>query len=435
MQEVLEYIQENDVKFIRLAFCDLFGRVKNISIMPSELERAFESGIPFDATSIDGFADDEDGDLYLIPDPNTLTVLPWRPSHGRVVRMLCRICHSDGTAYENDSRAILKNAVREAMKLGYSCRIGTECEFYLLKMDENENPTLTPCDQGGYCDVAPLDHGENIRREICLSLEEMGIVPESSHHERGPGQNEIDFHYSDALTAADNLIAFQSAVKSIAAIHGVYASFLPKPFLDQVGSGMHVNLSLIQNGTNLFADPEASHTLHENAANFMAGILEKIPEITAFLNPLVNSYTRFGGFEVPQYIGWSKKHRLQLIRVPSVSGSFDRMELRSPDCACNPYLAFALLISAGMQGIQKQTKLIPEIDEKLNDPAEKDKLSRLPTNLSDALALAEQSELVQSVLPQNLLRKYCAQKRSEIDRCAAEKDSHKAELALYFAHI
>ena len=252
-QDVLQFVAENDVKFIRLAFCDLSGFQKNIAIQSSELQRAFEEGISFDASAAGGFAGVEDSDLFLVPDPATLSVLPWRPAQGRVARMFCGIVRPDGAPYDADARALLKQAARRAAEMGYSVQVGAECEFYLFETDEYDRPTMIPHDRGGYCDIAPLDRGENIRREICLTLESLGMRPESSHHEQGPGQNEVDFRYTGALTAADHLLGFKAAVKSIAAQSGLYASFLPKPFLEYSGSGLHINLSLFQDGKNLVA--------------------------------------------------------------------------------------------------------------------------------------------------------------------------------------
>ena len=300
--EVLQFIEENDVKFIRLGFCDLFGIQKNLSIMPNQLLEAFEHGISFDASAIRGFREVKESDLLLFPDPSTLTVLPWRPGPGRVVRFFCDIKNPDGSPFAHDSRYLLKKVVQRCKSRGYVCKIGAECEFYLFKTDENGDPTDITLDGGGYLDISPLDKGENIRREICLNLEEMGINPESSHHEQGPGQNEIDFQYSDALACADNLLTFKSVVKAIAARNGYFASFMPKPLPQEAGSGLHVNISLEKNGLNIFKDfVDGRQGITDS---FIAGILERTPEITLFLNPLCNSYERFGSFEAPKYVSW-----------------------------------------------------------------------------------------------------------------------------------
>ncbi|MCL2108833.1 MAG: glutamine synthetase family protein [Oscillospiraceae bacterium] len=411
--EVLEFVKENEIKFIRLNFCDLFGVQKNISIMADVLPSAFEHGVSFDAHSIRGFRDVTESDLFLIPDPASLMVLPWRPGPGRVARFYCDIKNPDGTPYSHDSRAILKTVTQKAEKMGYNCKIGAECEFYLFKTDDDGEPTQTTLDKGGYLDIAPLDRCGDIRREICLILEEMGINPQTSHHEQGPGQNEIDFKFDDALTSADNLQTFKSVVKAIAARNGLYASFMPKPLPDAAGSGMHVNLSIAQNGLNIFKNIGEGHS--DIAESFIAGILEKTPEITAFLNPLANSYERFGNFDAPKYVSWSHQNRSQLIRIPAAFGEKTRMELRSPDPSMNPYLSFALLIAAGIDGIERKTALPPAVDADLYtaDTAVTSKLQLLPDSLEKALDLAKNSFLVRTTIGNDLLQKYITLKESE----------------------
>ena len=434
VKEVLEFVKLNDVKFIRLAFCDLLGRQKNISIMPSELPGAFEHGIPFDAHAIEGFADVAKSDLLLFPDPATLSVLPWRPQQGRVIRFYCQIKNPDGSTFWGDTRELLKSVLARLDEKGYVCKVGAECEFYLFKTDEKGEPTTIPFDNGGYLDVAPFDKGENIRREICLCLEEMGIKPESSHHEQGPGQNEIDFKFSDALSCADNFITFKTAVRNIAARNGLFASFAPKPLPDKSGSGLHINLSLSQNGFNVF-NIGSEHS--KVAESFIAGVLEKTPEITAFLNPLPNSYERFGFFEAPKYVSWSHGNRSQLIRIPAAKGERVRMELRSPDPAVNPYLAFALVISAGLYGMENNLPLPESLNLDLYrvDKSVTEKLARLPENLGDALKLAEQSELVRSTLPGELLLKYLDWKTLEFQAYCEAKDKRDHFLIHYFKEV
>jgi glutamine synthetase len=411
--EVLEFVKENDVKFIRLGFCDLFGIQKNISIMPDELPSAFENGISFDASAVKGFRDVANSDLLLFPDPATLTVLPWRPGPGRVVRFYCNIKNPDKSVFTHDSRYILRRILKRCEDMGYVCKIGAECEFYLFKTDENGEPTQSTLDYGSYLDISPIDKGENIRREICLCLEEMGLSPEASHHERGPGQNEIDFKFSDALTCADNLLTFKSVVKSIAARNGLYASFMPKPILDQSGSGLHVNISLSQNGFNIFKNAGGEHS--KVAESFIAGILQKTPEITVFLNPTANSYERFGKFEAPKFVSWSHQNRSQLIRIPAAVGEKVRMELRSPDPAINPYLAFALIIGAGLDGIENAIPLPDAIDADLYkaDANMTRGLALLPDSLEEAIKRAENSALARSVLGDKMLSKYLAVKKEE----------------------
>ena len=396
-QEVMQYVQEEDVKFIRLAFCDVFGKQKNISIMPEELPRAFEYGIAIDASAIEGFGDETHSDLLLHPDADTLMPLPWRPEHGRVVRMFCTISYPDGRTFECDSRSILKQAVQDAEKAGFQFFFGAEQEFYLFNLDDNGNPTKEPYDNAGYMDIAPEDKGENIRREVCLTLEQMGIRPESSHHEEGPGQNEIDFRYSSPLAAADNAMTFQTVVKTVARRNGLYADFSPKPLEDKPGNGFHINMS-VKSSDNA------------NNMNFMiAGILAKVAEMTIFLNPLESSYQRFGNNKAPRYISWSSENRSQLVRVPAAVGEYKRAELRSPDPAANTYLAFALMIYASLYGIQNKLELQEPADINLYkaDADTLAKFEQLPENLKSACALANNSDFIKKHIPGAILEIYC----------------------------
>lgn len=390
-QEVIQFIQEEDVKFIRLAFCDCFGRPKNISIMPHELERAFKYGIAIDASAIAGFGDEVNSDLFLHPDASTIALLPWRPEHGSVVRMFCSITHPDGTPFAHDTRSILKQAVADAAKAGYAFSFGSELEFYLFRLDENGEVTDVPYDQATYMDVAPEDRCENVRREICLTLERMGIQPESSHHEEGPGQNEVDFRYSDPLSAADNAVTFLTVVKTIAARNGLYADFSPRPLEGRPGSGFHINMS-VQGG--------AEALMHRA----MGGILDKITDMTLFLNPAEQSYSRLGAHKAPKYISWSSNNRSQLIRVPAASGEYRRFELRSPDCTANPYLAFALLIWAGLSGIENDIALPEACNVNLHTADSRNvALATLPRSLSDAEKCAADSNFIAQHLPQSLI--------------------------------
>lgn len=436
MSEVLEFIEENDVKFIRLAFCDMLGRQKNVSITPSELRRAFDKGVSFDASAIDGFIDVDQSDLFLVPDPATLSVLPWRPSQGRVVRFFCDIKNPDGTPFEGDGRYVLRRAVEKCSQKGLVCKVGAESEFYLFLEDEQGEPTNIPFDRAGYCDIAPLDKGENVRREICLTLEEMGIMAESSHHEQGPGQNEIDFRYSGALAAADNFVTYQSVVRTIAGRSGLYASFMPKPLPQESGSGLHINLSLYKNGRNVFQN--LLKGIPSEAESFIAGILNRIKECTVFLNPLANSYARLGKCKAPRYITWSKGNRSQLIRIPLASHDSERcrMELRSPDGACNPYYAFALLIFAGLEGIEKGLKLPAPTEQNLMDPAaETDGLERLPETLGEAIRAAEKSTFIREALPESIVEKFLAAKQKEWETVSGSSNSEEAEHKMYFRQI
>lgn len=397
--EVLQYMQEENIKFIRLEFCDVFGKQKNISIVPQELPRAFEQGIAIDASAISGFGDESHSDLFLHPDTDTLMLLPWRPEHGRVVRMFCSISYPDGTPFECYTRSLLKKAVQTAKQNGYQFFFGAEQEFYLFHLDENGNPTKTPYDNASYMDISPEDKGENIRREVCLTLEQMGILPESSHHEEGPGQNEIDFRYSDPLTAADNSMTFQTAVKTIAGLNGVFADFSPKPLENQAGNGFHINMSVkSSDGT-------------DNMDSMIAGILFKISDMTVFFNPTPDSYKRFGSHKAPKYISWSSENRSQLIRVPAAIGIYRRAELRSPDPSANTYLAFALMIHAALEGIQNKLVLPPPVDinlYKADDNTLKN-FRQLPKDFKSACTAAANSDFIKKHIPDTILNIYCNQ--------------------------
>ena len=411
VREVREFIAENDVKFIRLSFVDLFGMQKNVSILPSELSRAFEEGISFDASAIRGFSDVSRSDLFLVPDPGTLHVLPWRPSRGRVVRLYCDIREPDGSPFPFDSRRVLARAVERCREAGFLARIGTECEFYLFRLDENGYPTFLPHDRGGYMDVSPLDKGENVRREICLTLEEFGLMPETSHHEQGPGQNEIDFRHSPPEDAADSLITFKNAVRAIAERNGLFASFLPKPLPDAAGSGLHINLSLYRNSANLFDVPLEAGS-YGPAASAIAGLLREARAITVFGSPLSNSYARLGTFEAPRYVSWSPQNRSQLIRIPAAGEASARMELRAPDPACNPYLLFALILHAAMDGIEDGLPLPAPVNRNLYG-GDTEGLEALPGSLTEAVRAARESSLPERALGRELAEAYLAFKEKE----------------------
>ena len=396
--EVIQFAIEEDVKFVRLAFCDVYGKQKNISIMADELERAFGFGIALDGSAIAGFGGEVHSDLILHPDPSTLAILPWRPEQGKVVRMYCSITYPDGRAFECDTRALLKRAVKAAEEAGYRFYFGAEQEFYLFKLDENNEPTKIPYDKASYMDFAPFDKGENIRREICLTLEQMGIFPESSHHEEGPGQNEIDFRYSDALTAADNVMTFQTVVNTVANSNGLYADFSPKPLADKPGNGFHINFSV------------KSDIGKDNIMPYaIAGVLDKAVEMTAFLNPSEASYDRLGNNKAPRYVSWSSENRSQLVRIPAATGPYKRAELRSSDPSVNPYIAFALMIYSGLYGIQNNLDL-PFVADFNLFTADEETLSRfkkLPASLSQAKEIAAQSEFLKANIPQKIFDIYC----------------------------
>ena len=369
--EVMQYAAEEDVKFVRLAFCDIRGRQKNIAILPDELGRAFRYGIAIDASAIAGFGGEVHSDLFLHPDTSTLTFLPWLSEQGKVIRMFCHITYPDGTPFEADTRSILAKAVDCAHEQGVSFAFGSEMEFYLFKLDENGEPTKLPYDNASYMDIAPEDKGENVRREVCFTLEQMGIKPESAHHEEGPGQNEIDFRYSDPVISADNAVTFRSVVNTVAARNGLCADFSPKP-------------------------------------QVIAGILAHISDMTVFLNTTEDSYLRFGSNKAPRYISWSSENRSQLIRIPAAEGEYRRAELRSPDPACNPYLAFALIIYAGLDGIRQDMALPEAADINLYTAPEdvRAKFAMLPSTLKKAQSAAARSSFIAASLPQAIIDFY-----------------------------
>ena len=395
-EEVLQYVREEETAFIHLTFCDVFGRQKNISIVPSELSRAFEYGIAFDASAIAGFGDEARSDLLLRPDPDTLMLLPWRPEHGQVVRMFCSIHYPDGRPFPCDTRALLRSAIAQAEQRGFRFLFGAEQEFYLFKRDENGEPTKIPYDRAGYMDIAPDDKGENIRREICLTLARMGISPECSHHEEGPGQNEIDFRYSAPLAAADNVMTFQAIVKFIAQRNGLHADFAPKPLADAPGSGFHINMSV--------RAADGRDCLYE----MVAGVLDQIAGMTVFLNPVEESYARFGGHKAPRYISWSRENRSQLVRIPAAVGEYRRAELRSPDPAANPYLAFALMIQAGLLGMEQNLELPPAADLNLYqaDSASLSRFQSLPQDREAAVTAARSSKFIAQAVPEAVAEEY-----------------------------
>ncbi|HEY8444432.1 MAG TPA: glutamine synthetase family protein [Clostridia bacterium] len=404
--DIKEYVKENDIKFIRLAFCDVFGNPKNLSIMSDELEDAFNNGVPFDASSVQGFLNEEDSDLYLFPDASTIALLPWRPSNGRVVRFFCDIKKGGQEDFE-DGRMLLKKAQQKAEKMGLNMHFSASCEFYLFKKDENGKPTLEPFDYGGYLDMAPLDKGENIRREICLILEQMGIKPKTSHHEHGPGQNEIEFEKSNALICADNIITFKYVVSTVADRNGLYACFLPKPLSDKSGTALQINMSLYENGKNIFNKAN----FNPKAQSFIAGILNRIPDMTLFLNSHESSYQRFGNFRAPKYISWSTKNVSQLLRLSSDLGENSKIQIRSADMMCNPYLVFSLLIEAGLEGIEKDLELPAPVDNIVTQSfANANGIKELPSNIQEAIEIAANSEFVKAILPQRLIQAFTAKR-------------------------
>ncbi|MCR4897146.1 MAG: glutamine synthetase family protein [Lachnospiraceae bacterium] len=395
-QEVMQFVEEEDVKFIRLTFCDVFGKQKNLSIMPSELPRAFAEGIPIDAWAVEGFDRYDRSDIFLHPDPGTLAILPWRPEHGRVVRMFCDITWPDGTPFPCDTRRFLKEAQKAAEEAGFTFRFGTEQEFYLFDNDMEGGRTDTPYDNAAYMDIGPEDRGENIRREICMTLEQMGINPESSHHEEGPGQNEIDFRYTEPLKAADDAMTFRSVVSAIASRNGVRADFSPKPIPGAPGNGMHINFSV--SGSAPDADEE----------EVTAGILNRAKEMTLFLNPVKGSYERLGSRKAPAYVCWGYENRSALIRIPAAFGEQRRGELRSPDTTTNPYIALGLLIYAGLEGLKNHAKAPDPITVNLyrSENADGLGLEKLPGSYEEAAQLASESAFIGGCLPEDILKVY-----------------------------
>ncbi len=404
VKDVLNFINDNDVKFIRLGFCDPFGVHKNISIMASELAKAFENGIPLHGGSIRGFCGEERGSLLLFPDPTTLTVLPWRPGPGRVVRFYCFIKDANGKDYFGDTRLILCNMLKRFEEQGFRCKIGTDCEFYLFKTDDSGEATYDTLDLGGFCDIAPLDKGENIRREICLNLEEMGLQPEVSHHEKGPGQNEIDFKYSDSLNAADNFLTFRSVVKAISARNGLYASFMPKPLAGEAGSGLRLNIVLENNKTN-------NTDFAKEADNFVAGIIKKAGKITLFLNPTINSFNRLSLNSAPSVVSRDGKGVNPFVRVLERNENSMLIELCSPDCTINPYLAFSLIIGAGLYGVERKISLEEAA-------AQYD----LPKNLTEAIEVCGGSKFVSGIVGEELLASITAEKTAECNTYQSAND-------------
>lgn len=417
-KDILKLVEEEDVEFIRLQFTDLFGSMKNLAITSSHLKKALDNKVMFDGSSIEGFVRVDESDLYLYPDYSTFAMFPWRPQHGKVARLICDVYRPDGTCYEGDPRYLLKKVISEAEQEGYMFQVGPECEFFLYHLDDNGLPTDITHEQAGYFDMGPLDFGENARRDMVMTLEEMGFEIEASHHENAPAQHEIDFRYDEALTTADNIMTFKVAVKTIAKRHGLHATFMPKPKSEVDGSGMHINMSLSRDGVNLFQDAQDPNGLSKEAYYFLGGIFAHIKAMTLIFNPLVNSYKRLvPGYEAPTCICWSARNRTPLVRIPATRGADTRIELRSPDPACNPYLALALCLAAGLDGIRKKMSPPPSLegDMYLLSPEERRNqgIEDLPGNLKEAVDAFEKDPLMKEVLGEEVCRKYVWAKRRE----------------------
>lgn len=416
--DIRTIVKEQDVKFIRLQFTDIFGTLKNVSITDEQLETALNNKCMFDGSSIEGFVRIEESDMYLRPDPNTFAIFPWKPQTGKVARLICDVYNPDGTPFEGDPRCVLKNALKDAKDLGYTFYTGPECEFFLFLTDSEGKPTTVTHDNAGYFDLGPVDLGENARRDICLVLEELGFEIEASHHEVAPGQHEIDFKYEDALTTADNVMTFKLVVKTIAQRHGLHATFMPKPIFGINGSGMHTHQSLYKNGQNAFYDPKDAMELSREAYCYIGGLLKNMRSITAVTNPLVNSYKRLvPGYEAPVYLAWSGRNRSPLIRVPAVRGNGTRLELRCPDPACNPYLAFACMLKAGLDGIKNKITPPPPTDRNIyhmtDEEREETGIGSLPSNLSEAITELQNSTIAREVLGNHIFDRYVEAKKIE----------------------
>lgn len=417
-KEILTFVEENDVKFIRLTFCDVFGNLKNIAVMPNELEQAFSCGLPFDSAKFDPNAQE----LLLIPDISTLSVLPWRPKSGRVVRFFCNMKNPDGSDYSADMRTNLIKYINEIRHKGYSCEISTRCEFYLFDLDEKSEPTRIPHDKGGYLDVAPLDKCENVRREICLSLEEMGLNPKSSCHKHGPAQNEIDFRANKPVNAADDMMHYKTIVKSIAAQCGLFASFMPLPLENEHGSALNISFMIKKNGENIFGSAPDSLTFEGKC--FISGILRRIGEITAFLNPTVNSYSRFGVGSAPKKINFSANDHSALVRLSAIYGISTKIEIRSADAACNPYIAFKLILAAGIEGISEGNPILY-----------KDFPQKLPDNLGEALKIAENSSFIRENLPEKVRDIIFTHQKKQLEILKSYENEQKFSDNFYFPYI
>lgn len=417
-EDIIRMVEEEDVEFIRLQFTDLLGNLKNIAVTTSQLDKVLNNECMFDGSSILGFANVEESDMYLYPDLDTFEIFPWRPQQGKVARFLCDIYYPDHRPFDGDSRYILKKVMKEAEAMGYTFQVGPECEFFLFHMDDDGCATTISHEKGGYFDVGPMDLGENARREMVLTLEDMGFEVESSHHESAPSQHEIDFRYSNALTTADNIMTFRFVVRTIAKRHGLHATFMPKPKAGQPGSGMHINMSLWKDGKNAFYDESGEHGLSQDAYHFIAGVMKHIREMAAITNPTVNSYKRLvPGYEAPVYVAWSRQNRSPLIRIPACHGNCTRVELRSPDPSANPYLTIAACLAAGLEGIREKLTPPERVDQNIFTMTEEERvqrgIKRLPSSLDEAIQSMKESEFMHTVLGDHIFHRYLNIKEEE----------------------
>ena len=432
-EDIIRMVKEEDVEFIRLQFTDIFGQLKNVAITASQIEKAVNDQIMFDGSSIEGFVRIDESDQYLYPDLDSFAIFPRRPSHGRVARLICDVHDPDGNPFVGDPRHVLKLALKRAEEMGFDAfNVGPEAEFFLFQTDDEGKPTTRTNDEAGYFDLGPLDHGEGTRREICMALEQMGFEIEASHHEVAQGQHEIDFKYADALRTADNIMTFKLAVKTLAQKNGLHATFMPKPIFGINGSGMHTNMSLFQGGKNAFYDPDDPKGLSKEAYSFIAGLLAHVKGMAAVTNPLVNSYKRLvPGYEAPCYLAWSASNRSALIRIPAARGQSTRVELRSPDPACNPYLELALCLAAGLDGIEKGLTPPPEVTENIfdmNAAARKAHgIDSLPDSLEEAIHALEADPLVLDTLGEHVAANYIEGKRKEWEEYCTRVSSWERE--------
>lgn len=417
-EDIIRMVKEEGIEFIRLQFTDIFGQLKNVAITGSQIEKALNNQVAIDGSSIEGFTRIHESDQYLYPDLDTYTVLRWKPNEGKVARIICDVYNPDGTPFVGDPRGALHRALKRAADMGYSFNVGPECEFFMFETDEKGRPTTNTNDEAGYFDLGIIDHGGIIRREISLALQDMGFEIEASHHEGAPGQHEIDFKYADALTAADNILTFKFVVKSIAQRNGLHATFMPKPVFGIAGSGMHTNMSLFKDGKNVFFDENGEKQLSKEAYSFIAGILDHVKAITAVANPLINSYKRLvPGYEAPCYLAWSASNRSALVRIPSARGKSTRVELRSPDPSCNPYLTLAMCLNAGLDGIERGLTPPDEITENIYDMDAKTRringIEDLPGTLEEALGYLKADSLMMDTLGEHISSQYIAGKEAE----------------------
>ncbi|RAN77700.1 type I glutamate--ammonia ligase [Bacillus sp. SRB_331] len=420
-EDIFRLAKEENVKYIRLQFTDLLGVIKNVEIPVSQLTKALDNKMMFDGSSIEGFVRIEESDMYLYPDLDTWVIFPWTAEKGKVARLICDIYNADGTPFDGDPRNNLKRVLKEMEALGFSdFNLGPEPEFFLFKVDEKGNPTLELNDNGGYFDLAPMDLGENCRRDIVLELEEMGFEIEASHHEVAPGQHEIDFKYANAIRSCDDIQTFKLVVRTIARKHGLHATFMPKPLYGVNGSGMHCNLSLFKNGANVFFDQNGDLQLSDDARHFIAGILKHAPAFTAVANPTVNSYKRLvPGYEAPCYVAWSAQNRSPLVRIPASRGISTRVEVRSVDPAANPYLVMATLLAAGLDGIKNKLTPPAAVDRNIyvmtKEEREEAGIVDLPATLAQALVTLQSNEIVCGALGDHLLEHFIEAKEIEWD--------------------